>query len=124
MPEGGIVACVDVAHISNIAAVANGDIVDEVTDVLDEAAVANGDIAQGSVIESAQFDELVAHLNGALGATNLDGSVECYAVAVRRIEAVGHGNLLPILCQTAIIGQYFNLFSCEVSICSHILVTM
>ena len=62
----GLAQGVDGAHVRDIAAVANGHIIQVVADVLDEAVVANGHIAQRGVVDTAVFHETVGDFHGAL----------------------------------------------------------
>ena len=89
--------------IRDIAVVANGIVVDEVANLLDETVVAHSDIAQGGIIDTRVFHKAFGHFHLLLEDTQSDVAIEDDTMEVVGRKLLSDLYALPVFSPTAII---------------------
>ena len=73
---GGTLGGLHRTDVGDVAVVANGIVVDEVANLLDEAVVTHGDVAQRGIVDTGALGETLGHLDLLLEYAQPDVAIE------------------------------------------------
>ena len=112
---------VDSAHVGDIAAVADGHVVQVVADILDQAVVADSHVAQRGIVDAAVLHKAFGNLYCSASVTQTRPAIKLHSVTTARIKIGRHLNFIPVLCPTVIPFQGFDLLVGQLEVFFHVL---
>ena len=101
--EGSIFSSLKRTDIRDIAVIADGIIINIVTNLFNQTVVADSHITECRVIDTRMFMKPLGHLDHLVEGTQADIAIEHHSVEIIRNEILIHQYALPVLCPAYIV---------------------
>ena len=101
--EGSVFSSLKRTDVRDIAVIADGIIINIVTNLFDQAVVADSHITECRVIDTRMFLESLGHLYHLVEGTQADIAIEHHTMEIIRNEILIHQYALPVLCPAYIV---------------------
>ena len=105
----GTLGCFESTDIRDVAAIANGVVVDVVSYILYQTVVADSDIAQCSIVDARMLIEILRHFDAGLENAQRNLAIEHHTAQKRWLKVIVDLYVAPVLSPTAMVFKDRNL---------------